>query len=654
MEPSLVREAILHSGDCIKGKYFTPSDLAIVLELDSGALTVLLGVKKVTSPIINQCGLEAFRFKISSKPTPVYERYYFVAGSTVAHTMNTELERSAQADVAKTASDAAEARRRFVPAVQVRRVSRGSPSSAMQRISLRGLAQLFALITTLPLFVLSFLSGDEYKNCAMAFITTRLINPTAFTTCWGFNQAAFGKGFSYVCNDAGRELATQQGARPAGLVGMGGWGSMAPFLVWAPVSTAVYSFIETIGMCESDLRVIRSVKCAYKFIHTFGALCQYCSGIKKQMGQRIMRAEKLREAPPNKHETFDSLLRDPDRTRQILAQRAAETRSLQQKNRRQAQILREEKGIELAPGPERNDLDLAIIAAEKEGLAELAKQGFDETTLQRMIFEESVENSKKCSAFARRYSPVTIKFALGILASTSREKYNSLRKTYLLPSREHLGSKRLASAEDSDGPLDGIMAAMSDVADTLRVSEWGRRGALSFDAMKLRSGVYWSAHTKKIIGYDFEEFEDGDVMKRCFQELDNQASGQEALPTLATDYLVFFFSAFDPNVAMRFPVARYCLSGVSPCFLVRTIPLVLASLDSYGFVGVSVTGDGAGENRAAFKALATEPASSFIVGMLNCSIEVQDTTDDSFYWPGTVIDIPEAGRVTVQYADAGR
>ena len=231
MEPSQVREAIMHSGDCIKGKYFTPSDLAIVLGLDSGALTVLLGVKKVTSPIISQCGLEAARFKISSKPTAVYERYYVVAGSTVAHTMNTALERSAQAYVAQAASDAAEARRRFVPAVQVRRVSRGSPSNAMQRISLRGLAQLFALIATLPLFILSFLSGDEYKNCAMAFITTRLINPTAFATCWGFNQASFGKGFSYVCNDAGRELATQQGARPAGLVGMGGWGSLAPFLV---------------------------------------------------------------------------------------------------------------------------------------------------------------------------------------------------------------------------------------------------------------------------------------------------------------------------------------------------------------------------------------------------------------------------------------
>ena len=143
-------------------------------------------------------------------------------------------------------------------------------------------------------------------------------------------------------------------------------------------------------------------------------------------------------------------------------------------------------------------------------------------------------------------------------------------------------------------------------------------------------------------------------MKRCFQELNNQACGQEALPTLATDYLVFFFSAFDPNVAMRFQVARYCLSGITPGFLVRTVPLVLASLDSYGFVGVSVTGDGAGENRAAFKALATEPASSFIVCMLNCIIEVQDTTDESFYWSGTVIDIPEPGRVTVQYADTGR
>ena len=101
---------------------------------------------------------------------------------------------------------------------------------------------------------------------------------------------------------------------------------------------------------------------------------------------------------------------------------------------------------------------------------------------------------------------------------------------------------------------------------------------------------------------------------------------------------------------MRFPVARYGLAGVSPAFLVRTIPLIIVGLDDFGFIVVTLTGDGAGENRAAMKELATTPASRFLVSMVGMAIDVWVDEDD-MHRKGRVVAIPERGRVKVQYED---
>lgn len=175
-----------------------------------------------------------------------------------------------------------------------------------------------------------------------------------------------------------------------------------------------------------------------------------------------------------------------------------------------------------------------------------------------------------------------------------------------------------------------------------------RTGGLSFDGMKLRSGVYWNADKQRIVGLAHNFYEHPDVMKLEFQRAAAESSGAVKSPELAKDYLVFYFSSFDPTVSCRFPVARYCLNGVTPAFLVSVIPMLIAELDGFGFIVGSVTGDGAGENRAALKALATTSASTFLVDMKGQKISVFYKDEDDHH-DGVVTGVPARGRVQVLF-----
>ena len=62
------------------------------------------------------------------------------------------------------------------------------------------------------------------------------------------------------------------------------------------------------------------------------------------------------------------------------------------------------------------------------------------------------------------------------------------------------------------------------------------------------------------------------------------------------------------NRKIKFVCARYGLHTITADFLVRTILDIIVSLEMYGFIVIPVTGDGAAENRATFKRLATQSA----------------------------------------------
>lgn len=221
---------------------------------------------------------------------------------------------------------------------------------------------------------------------------------------------------------------------------------------------------------------------------------------------------------------------------------------------------------------------------------------------------------------------MTIKTAISLKAKMGNESYEGLRRVFKIPSKRYLLSFRQSSLEDPDGMLEDVLRAMRDKAKLRGYRDWQLRGAVSFDGMKIREGLYWSINSGTIVGFAHDVFDHPDVIAAEFTRHARSAERAESplvLP-LAKEYLVFYFSSLDPQVSFRFPIARYCLSSIKPGFLIATIPAVLKGLDEFGFVGVSVTCDGAGENHKALSALADISADHFLETVVGKKLDLVD------------------------------
>ena len=466
-------------------------------------------------------------------------------------------------------------------------------------------------------------------------------------------------------------VANHLGRAPAG--GCGGGGGEGGAGAAGAVAMAEGGGGEgAVGEEVTDERVLRSVLClGVALPGEKNERCIMCDGIKRKVHRSCDSAAQKRTSLPLKNEPHNQVTKSPGRAMQLVAGYAQKVRLLRQKLRRLAATFRTNGGIEIEADSNESEgsgqqaaINSALVDAEKAGKDALEAMGFaDENCLERVIWDEAVENAKKEQAAgtrrACRYNPLTIKFAMTVLASTGNSSYEKLRSVFHLPTRQHLGSFKTSSAEDDDGLLHGVLEAMEGLADAKGYSTWQRHGALCLDSMKLRAGLYWSAHSKAIIGFAFNAYEKPDIMKAEFTRQAKKARGgtDDKDPVqLAKDYLVFYFTSYDPKANIRFPVARYCLGGVTAGFLIDTIPEVLAGLDDYGFVGISVTGDGAGENRSALGKLADIPASAFIQTMVGQEIDVQDVfavaTDSDGYKRGVVTGHVSPRVVTVRF-DSG-
>jgi hypothetical protein len=251
-----------------------------------------------------------------------------------------------------------------------------------------------------------------------------------------------------------------------------------------------------------------------------------------------------------------------------------------------------------------------------------------------------------------RYNPLTIKFAISLKAKMGNASYEGLRRVFKIPSKRYLLSFRQSSLEDPDGMLEDVLRAMRDKAKLRGYRGWQLRGAVSFDGMKIREGLYWSINSGTIIGFAHDVFDHPDVIAAEFTRHARSAERAESplvLP-LAKEYLVFYFSSLDPKVSFRFPVARYCLSSIKPGFLVANIPAVLKGLDEFGFVAVSVTCDGAGENHKALSALADISADTFLETVVGKKLDLVD--DEGEFDAVEVVSVVGDYRVQVRRVSA--
>ena len=85
-------------------------------------------------------------------------------------------------------------------------------------------------------------------------------------------------------------------------------------------------------------------------------------------------------------------------------------------------------------------------------------------------------------------------------------------------------------------------------------------------------------------------------------------AGVEEEAPMATEYLVFYFTAYDAGPFLKFIAARYALSAITAQFPVDVVPSLPVALDGYSFVVTSIVADAANENKSGLGVLCDIPA----------------------------------------------
>jgi hypothetical protein len=128
------------------------------------------------------------------------------------------------------------------------------------------------------------------------------------------------------------------------------------------------------------------------------SLCSSCNALTRNINRTVAESIKRGDAPPSKFQSHASLLSQKgpsallDRTAELAKQLKACNR---QRNRLLATMHREATGIDIEVGAEQDAITDAIIEADEEVKKALAVKGFDDSSLERMVWDESVENAAR-------------------------------------------------------------------------------------------------------------------------------------------------------------------------------------------------------------------------------------------------------------------
>ena len=363
-------------------------------------------------------------------------------------------------------------------------------------------------------------------------------------------------------------------------------------------------------------------------------VCASCLALDKSMRTRLRTAMRQNREEPNKKEPFANIVRDPYRARQALKQKAAEVKKLRRReNYRAAAKKRRETGIDVN-SEQAQEFNEVILETAEDGFDVLNGAGYEEESAEYQIWQEAVDNAsraKRSGKGACRFSPLTIRFAMTLLNKAGRSMYNNIRGVFPLPSGQALSNYSVGSSTAADGFQHEAVGAMKRLADEQGHSDAQRRGALAFDSMKIAKGLCYSAHKQEVIGFGSDLYDRPDIIAGLFkaEAAAAAASGEGASvgSSLATEYLVFYFTALDAGVSTKGIVARYSLSSITTQFLLGIIEPLIVDLDSYAFVVEAIVADAANENKSSLGALCDIPASFFVKPAIGKGIAFFDESE---------------------------
>ena len=169
----------------------------------------------------------------------------------------------------------------------------------------------------------------------------------------------------------------------------------------------------------------------------------------------------------------------------------------------------------------------------------------------RYLFEESYLQAKtamKSGNRACRFSPVMIRFCIGIRDKLKKGKYEFLRKVFNLPSARTLAHYDTIGGDEPDGILYSVLKLIqNEYKLETEKDDWQKMVCLKFDARHICDKVKYNPHTNQLIAFTYDAF-DKDVLMEDLNKMTNTVvddSKTAVNENRAKQYLIFIINRWE-------------------------------------------------------------------------------------------------------------
>ncbi|EJK64027.1 hypothetical protein THAOC_15281 [Thalassiosira oceanica] len=377
------------------------------------------------------------------------------------------------------------------------------------------------------------------------------------------------------------------------------------------------------GQSQYDFMSVHPLGCGCGELAEDDQVCQVCQKSKSAIIRLVDNQLGLRDREGGVDpRTRTSLLRTSSLQREQVNYHRRESRRKGKIISRRDQALarlEEETGVDVLISTD-NDLIFNEKNLEKARQVFVEKNDLSHNSIAEYAFEQSVAKhirAKRSGAKSVRHCPLMIRLGAIICQKMgySGGLYNLIAKIAGLPDARTVRRYTVTNSNDEDGIMHSncneARIRFNNEHDNEPRTSFQRHGVLAFDSMHTKGRFGISRNTNELIAVADDAFEE-DVIMTELNALDKAASSdgddadmEKKLPVMSKHFLVFIFTTWSADTKIQFLVARYALPTIKSPFLTREIGKVIMSLVQYGFIVNTVTGDGASENRACFKGLAT-------------------------------------------------
>ena len=252
----------------------------------------------------------------------------------------------------------------------------------------------------------------------------------------------------------------------------------------------------------------------YKSISDNNILCSACSQQLSFLQRKCNDAVRMRADGVNSDKTNNTFLYNSPSLTKYRVDRLAQNakREIVKRSKSKAKMVLktviEKEGVNLSGAN--------LKEVFPENLQELAnkffiKEKISQDNLARYLFQESFIQARtaiKSGNRACRYSPVMIRFCIGIRDKLKKGKYEFLRKVFNFPSARTLAHYNSIGGNEPDGILYSVLHLIQNEYKLAEESDdWLKMVSLKFDAVHICDKVKYNPHTNQLVGFAYDAFD---------------------------------------------------------------------------------------------------------------------------------------------------